>query len=165
MSETHAYGHNPIDYGHDGPSLNIVNLVDAMEAIKVDGVPVHGADATGLPLHSNGHLGVDMLSVPPNAQFPIHTHPGDHLLLCLEGEGTITIGDITYEVEPGDIYMVPGEIPHAVGAGGAGHVLIATGSPHKPVDSPERMTYTDWAGNPTGRPLFVDIEAEPGSES
>lgn len=135
--------------------LDIINLRTAAEAIKTEGVPVHGAPATGLPLHTNGHLGVDMLSVPPHAQFPVHTHPGDHLLLCLEGEGTISVGERTYEVQPGDIYMVPGHIPHAVGAGAAGHVLIATGSPHKPVESPERMTLTDWAGNETSKPLFA----------
>ncbi|WP_405759471.1 cupin domain-containing protein [Streptomyces sp. NBC_01420] len=136
--------------------LNIINLRAAAEALMAHGVDVHGADARGLPLHSNGHLGVDLLQVPPNTSFPIHVHPGDHLLLCLAGEGTISVGERTYEVRPGDIYMVDGDTPHAVGAGEAGHTLLAIGAPHKPVESPDRMNFTDWSGTVTDAPLFVE---------
>ncbi|MBA9005973.1 cupin domain-containing protein [Thermomonospora cellulosilytica] len=135
--------------------LSIINLRAATLAVAEQGVPVHGADALGLALHTNGHLGADLLKVPPHARFPIHVHPGDHLLLCLEGEGTISIDERTYQVRPGDIYMVPGQVPHAVGAGEAGHTLLAIGAPHKPVDSPERMSFTDWAGTVSDLPLFA----------
>lgn len=135
--------------------LNIINLRAAAEALTEYGVDVHGADARGLPLHSNGHLGADLLQVPPNASFPIHVHPGDHLLLCLDGEGTISVDERTHYVRPGDIYMVPGNVPHAVGAGEAGHTLLAIGAPHKPVESPERMNFTDWSGALTDAPLFI----------
>ena len=140
--------------------LDIVNLTWAALQIVKDGVPVHGADAIGLALHSNGHLGADLLRVPPGTSFPIHTHPGDHLLLCLEGSGTITIGERTHRVHPGDFYMVNGQTPHAVGAGlDAHHVLIAIGAPHKPVDSPERMQFTDWTGKILDQPLFHTDES------
>ncbi len=46
--------------------------------------------------------------------------------------------------------MVNGHIPHAVGAL-TDHILVAIGAPHKPVDSPERMVFVDWEGNPTER--------------
>ena len=135
-------------------TLSVINLMEAAEEVLKSGVPVHGADAIGLALHSNGHMGADILSVPPNAAFPVHTHPGDHLLLCLAGTGTISVGEVTYKVVPGDFYMVDGLTPHAVGAGDEGHILVAIGSPHKPIQSPERMTFTDWDGNPTVTPLF-----------
>lgn len=138
-------------------TLKVVNLEKAAREVAEHGVPVHGANAIGLPLHSNGHLGADILSVPPNAAFPVHTHPGDHLLLCLAGTGTISVGEVTYEVEPGDFYMVDGLTPHAVGAGPEGHVLIAIGSPHKPIQSPERMTFTDWHGNILETPVFHKV--------
>jgi len=139
--------------------LRITNL-EAIRQLLIDGggVPVVGAPATGWPLHSNGHLGADMLNVPPDGQFPVHTHPGDHLLLCVAGTGTISIDEQTFKVRPGDLYMVPGLVPHAVGAGPLGHVLVAIGAPHKPVDSPDRMAAVDWQGQPVAKPI-TDVPA------
>jgi quercetin dioxygenase-like cupin family protein len=137
-------------------SLSIKNLGELAAAVAQIGVPVHGAPALGLPLHTNGHLGADLLHVKAGDRFPVHTHPGDHLLLCLAGKGTISVGKITYNVVPGDIYMVDGLVPHAVGAApDAEHVLVAIGAPHKPVDSPERMQWTDWDGLKVDKPLFA----------
>lgn len=138
--------------------LRIVKLPGEAARVAADGVPVHGADAVGLNLHTNGHLGADILWVPATKQFPVHTHPGDHLLYCLEGTGTITVGECTYAVEPGDLYMVDGLVPHAVGAGPHDHILVAIGAPHKPVDSPERMAFTDWEGRAVTAPLFAEPE-------
>lgn len=132
--------------------VKIVNLWTAQLELPRGGVDVHGAPARGLALHSNGHLGADMLYVRAGDQFPVHTHPGDHLLYCLAGEGTITVDQVTYQIRPGDLYMVDGLVPHAVGAV-TDHVLVAIGAPHKPVDSPERMTFVDWEGRPVDRPL------------
>jgi quercetin dioxygenase-like cupin family protein len=136
--------------------LSIVNLLEAAETISADGIPVHGADALGRGLHTNGHLGADILWVPATKKFPVHTHPGHHLLYCIAGTGTITVGEETYAVGPGDLYMVDGLVPHAVGAGSSDHVLMAIGAPHKPVDSPERMAFTDWEGAPVAVPIFVE---------
>lgn len=129
-------------------SLIVTNIYELQDRVVELGVEMWGAPAMGLPLHTNGNLGVDLVHVEPGQAFPIHTHPGDHLLLCIKGSGTISIGRETYAVKPGDLYMVPGLIPHAVGAGEDDvHVLAAIGSPHRPVDSPGRMTPTDWDGN------------------
>lgn len=132
--------------------VKIVNLNDVRDRVASEGVQVHGAPAVGLPLHTNGHLGADMLHVHAGDQFPVHTHPGDHLLYCLAGEGTITVDEVTYKIKPGDFYMVNGMTPHAVGAI-TDHVLVAIGSPHKAVDSPERMEWVDWDGNPVETPI------------
>jgi quercetin dioxygenase-like cupin family protein len=115
-------------------------------------LPVHGAPAVGHPMHSNGHLGADLIHVAAGDQFPVHTHPGDHLLYCVSGHGTITVDQVVYEIHPGDLYMVDGMVPHAVGAI-TNHTILAIGSPHKAVDSPERMTWVDWQGNPIDSPL------------
>lgn len=137
-------------------TVKIVNLEKMAAIINECGVPVHGAPAIGMNLHTNGNLGADILWVPARKRFPIHTHPGDHLLYCLSGTGTITVDEITHEIGPGDFYMVDGLVPHAVGAGDEDHILVAIGSPHKPVDSPERMAFTDWDGNPLARPIYVE---------
>ena len=135
--------------------VSIVSLHAEKAAVRVHGVPVHGAPAIGLPLHTNGNLGADILFVEAGKQFPVHTHPGDHLLYCLEGRGTISVDGVTYEIQPGDIYMVDGLVPHAVGAIDD-HTIVAIGSPHKPVASPERMAFVDWDGNPVDQPINAD---------
>lgn len=104
--------------------------------VTADGYP---ATATGAKLLTNGVLGADLLVIPAHARFPLHVHPGHHLLLCLVGAGTFTLGGVTHPVKPGDLYMVEGSVPHAVGAGTSTHVLVSFGSPHVALDSPYRM--------------------------
>lgn len=95
--------------------------------------------ATGESTVSNGHLGADVIHVRAGEGFIPHTHPGDHLLIIVGGQGTITYGGKIYPTEAGQIYLIDGNVPHAVGAI-TDHVILAVGSPHKPVDSPDRMT-------------------------
>ena len=156
----------------DKPSaLTIVNIDEIAKIVSEKGVPVHGADALGLTLLSNGELGADVLWVPAGARFPVHTHPGHHLLLCMSGAGTITVDAQTHQVRPGDFYLINGAEPHAVGAAAdQDHILLSIGVPHKPVQSPDRMQITDWAGSPLGVPIFVsngvaaDYLAPPGDD-
>ena len=137
--------------------LCIKNLDELAKVAAEIGVPVVGAPALGVPLHSNGHLGADLLYVKPGDRFPVHTHPGDHLLVSLAGSGTISVGEVTYKVRPGDIYMVDGLIPHAVGAAEDDHhILMAIGAPHKAVQAPDRMQFVDWQGNKLTSPIFAE---------
>jgi quercetin dioxygenase-like cupin family protein len=101
--------------------------------------PLAHSSATGDALVSNGHLGADVIRLAAGERFAPHTHPGDHLLIVIGGQGTITYDGVIYPTRAGEIYLVAGEIPHAVGAI-TGHVILAVGSPHQPVDSPHRMT-------------------------
>ena len=48
------------------------------------------SNATGEPLLSNGSLGADIIRLAAGDGFVPHTHPGDHLLIVLAGQGTIT---------------------------------------------------------------------------
>lgn len=94
--------------------------------------------ATGQGLVTNGHLGVDIIRLGAGRGFVPHTHPGDHLLICVGGLGTITYDGHIYPTQAGQVYMVEGEVPHAVGAI-TDHVILAVGSPHKAVDDTGRM--------------------------
>ena len=94
--------------------------------------------ATGDGLVTNGHVGADIIRLKAGDKFTAHTHSGDHLLIIIGGEGTITYDGKIYPTKAGDIYMVEGKVPHAVGAI-TDHVILAVGSPHKAVDSPDRM--------------------------
>jgi hypothetical protein len=107
-------------------------------------VPMAHSVQTGDALVSIGTLGADLIRVGAGTGFAPHTHPGDHLLLVVRGRGTITLAGRVYPTFPGDVYVVPGREPHAVGAIDD-HVLIAVGSPHRAIDDPDRMTVVDYA--------------------
>jgi quercetin dioxygenase-like cupin family protein len=106
-------------------------------------VKMHGANATGESLVTNGAIGADIIRLPAGYGFSPHTHPGHHVLAVLGGRGTITYGGRVYETLAGQIYLVEGLVPHAVGAI-SDHVILAIGSPHRTVDSPERMTLVEY---------------------
>ena len=107
--------------------------------------PAHMAhsNATGMGLVSNGFLGADIIRLSAGDGFVPHTHPGDHLLIVVGGQGTITYDGKIYPTRAGQIYMVAGKVPHAVGAI-TDHVILAVGAPHKPVDSVDRMTPVEY---------------------
>lgn len=96
------------------------------------------APATGQALASNGQLGVDLIRLEAGKGFQPHTHPGDHVLIVVGGEGTITYDGVVYPTRSGDLCMIDGHVPHAVGAR-TDHVILAVGSPHRPVDAIDRM--------------------------
>ncbi|MEA2511418.1 MAG: hypothetical protein QOJ59_905 [Thermomicrobiales bacterium] len=96
------------------------------------------SNATGEGLVSNGFLGADVIRLAAGDGFVPHMHPGDHLLIVVGGLGTITCGGKVYPTRAGEIYLVEGEVPHAVGAI-TDHVILAVGAPHRPVDATDRM--------------------------
>jgi quercetin dioxygenase-like cupin family protein len=122
-----AAGHDPINHAQ----LLRVN----MNARPLQMAHSH---ATGMAMVTNGFLGADVIHLSAGDGFVPHTHPGDHLLIVLGGQGTITYAGKIYPTEAGQIYMIDGDVPHAVGAI-SDHVILAVGSPHRPVDAGDRM--------------------------
>lgn len=106
-------------------------------------VPMADSRATGKGMATNGQLGGDVIRLAAGDAFSAHTHPGDHLLIVLAGAGTIVLGDTVYPTHAGELYVVDGGVPHAVGAI-TDHVILAVGAPHKPVDAPDRMTVLEY---------------------
>jgi quercetin dioxygenase-like cupin family protein len=107
-------------------------------------VPMHNTDATAWKLVTSHKLGVDHITVPAGSGFPPHTHPGDHLLIVIAGRGTITVDGKIYPTHGGQVYFVPGDKTHAVGAIDEHHIL-AVGAPHRLPDDPERMALVEYA--------------------
>ena len=122
-----------------------------------------GTAATGDPLLSNGKLGADIIRVPAGQGFLPHTHPGDHLLIVIGGQGTIVYDGRIYPTRAGQIYMIEGKVPHAVGAI-TDHVIIAVGSPHKAVDAPDRMSLVEYQAVTTDMSVLYCLICEREAE-
>ena len=58
-----------------------------------------------------------MLSVvtfEPNAVVEMHSHPHEQMGMMISGKAEFTIGGITKLIGPGDIWRIPGGVPHKV---------------------------------------------------
>lgn len=107
-------------------------------------------------------MGIDLIDMDAHSAFPLHTHPGSHILFILEGKGTVTIGDNVYETKPGDCYFVPADVAHGVGAI-EHHQLLSIGFPHKKLDDPARMNIVD-SEYLEQQPMFATIYSNEGGE-
>jgi len=104
------------------------------------------SDATGLPLVKLGGFGGDLIKFEPGKKVGPHTHPGSHILICVRGDGMLWFDGEEHRIDVGFIYLVPGDVPHAVYARPDATeplVLFAIGNDHQPVDSPARLASLD----------------------
>ncbi|TDB90334.1 cupin domain-containing protein [Actinomadura sp. KC216] len=96
-------------------------------------------NATGEAMVRSGTaIGADVIRLAAGAGFAPHTHPGHHVLTVIAGMGTITYGGRIHQTRAGQVYLIEGDVPHAVGAI-TDHLILAIGAPHKPVDAHDRM--------------------------
>lgn len=127
--------------------ISILNLEQTEWLTMVDdaGTPLHGivgrAGVVGI-VPDAGEIGVDMIRVEPGSAFPLHTHPGAHILYVTEGEGYIAVAVTEYSIRAGDSVFVAAEFPHSVRnpkESNCALTFLAIGMPHKHVGSSERM--------------------------
>ncbi len=57
---------------------------------------------------------LSLVELTPHAEVPTHTHPHEQAGMVLEGEAEMTVGGETRHLKPGDIYVVPSDVVHAV---------------------------------------------------
>ena len=97
----------------------------------------------------SGHeIGVDLIEMQPGSAFPLHVHPGDHILYIESGEGIVHIRGRDRTVRKGDTVFIAAEHPHGVRVPVPGAteslVLLAFGHPHKHVSATDRMHEVDY---------------------
>lgn len=99
-------------------------------------------------------FGADLIEMEPGSAFPLHVHPGDHILYVLEDsvDGIVHVDGVDYVVRPGDSIFIPADYPHGVKTFTSDQFLarapgplrfLAVGVPHKHVSSTERMRIVD----------------------
>jgi quercetin dioxygenase-like cupin family protein len=50
--------------------------------------------------------------IAPGDRIPLHTHPINEVIVILEGNAEVTLGDDAHEVAPGTVVFVPAGSPH-----------------------------------------------------
>ncbi len=50
--------------------------------------------------------------IAPGDRIPLHTHPINELIVILEGNPEVTLGDDTQAVGPGTVVFIPARTPH-----------------------------------------------------
>ena len=63
-----------------------------------------------------GCLGLSVVRFEPGADLPEHAHPHEQMGLLLSGRLEFTIGGETALLEAGDIWRIPGSVPHSARA-------------------------------------------------
>jgi quercetin dioxygenase-like cupin family protein len=60
------------------------------------------------------HLQFSLAEIPAGETIPSHTHPNEQLGIILSGMLKFTIAEETKMLRPGDVFRIPGGVPHSV---------------------------------------------------
>jgi quercetin dioxygenase-like cupin family protein len=70
-----------------------------------------------------------VVELDPGAEVAEHAHENEQLGLVLQGSMAFRIGDEERELEPGDTWTIPSNMPHSAVAGPEGAVVIDVFAP------------------------------------
>lgn len=115
----------------------------ALPMTKIDVVDVHAAvdsdKLTDADPFKRTYLGHGRSS----SVFVFQGHPGpfrkhihvthDEIGYVLEGSGSVSVGDVSRPVKPGDVWVIPANTPHSGEFGGPCRVLFIS----SPIDDPQ----------------------------
>jgi quercetin dioxygenase-like cupin family protein len=76
------------------------------------------------------------IELDPGTEVPEHRHVNEQTGILLRGSLRFRIGDETKDLVPGSTWVIPADVPHAVGAGPEGAFLVELFAPPR----------ADWAG-------------------
>ena len=66
-------------------------------------------------LFETSDMHFNVYCIAPGQQNPLHRHPlSDEILYFVEGEGECVVGLETCPVKPGDLVLVPKNVPHSI---------------------------------------------------
>lgn len=51
--------------------------------------------------------------IQANAELPQHQHPHEQIVNMLQGEFELTVDGVPLHLKPGDVVVLPGNVPHA----------------------------------------------------
>jgi quercetin dioxygenase-like cupin family protein len=77
-----------------------------------------------------------IVELEAGCSIPEHLHPNEQLGVCISGSLRFRIGEETREVVPGDMWCIPGDVPHQIEVGPGGALVVECFAPAR----------SDWAG-------------------
>ena len=72
---------------------------------------------------TGNELQVIRAEMAPGADFPIHRHPQEQIIVVLHGALEFTVGDQRRIVRPGQAIRIPADVPHGGGVHGSEPVV------------------------------------------
>ena len=118
----------PINHHTVKPEVHLTPEIKATELVKPN---------------VEGRMSSHKIWIPPNIDYPPHQHPSPHIIIVLEGGGWMKYEwqgeEIRSLIGAGDVFHMPENTPHQVGADSRGMVMIAVGVDSKPLTDPDRM--------------------------
>jgi len=78
---------------------------------------------------SGERMMLSLVTLAPNAVVPTHSHPHEQMGMMVSGTMEFTIEGETRQLGPNEMYLVPGDVPHAAKAGPGGAVALDAFSP------------------------------------
>lgn len=64
--------------------------------------------------YAGEHLQISVVDIPPDGVVEWHQHPNEQMGVLISGRALFHIGDEVKELQPGDIYLMPGNVRHKV---------------------------------------------------
>ena len=115
---------------HEFASVKDIRPLALMDGLRVR--PVGGERIT-----------LAVFELDPGSAMPEHRHPNEQVGVVVRGELTFTVGGETRLRKPGDMWVIPPGVPHAVDrTGEVGCTIVETFSPPR----------DDWADKPSQEP-------------
>lgn len=78
------------------------------------------------------HAMLSVVTIDPNAQGQLHSHPEEQWGVLLEGSAVRIQGNEEIRVKKGDFWRTPGNVPHTMRAGPEGARVLDIFSPPRP---------------------------------
>ena len=103
---------------------NFFNLSDPDQ-----GIPRQLAEGISTRVFPGEQAMLSLVTIAPNAEGRLHSHPEEQWGIMLEGEGVRVQDGVEVAVEKGDFWRTPGGVPHSFRAGPSGATVLDVFAP------------------------------------
>ena len=115
-----------------------VNVVNIEEAVNNDLLTAD--DAFKRTYVGHGKMSSVFIFQGHKGPFRQHVHPGhDEIGYVLAGSGSVTVGDVTRPVNPGDVWIIPANTVHSAEFGDEPVRVLFVSSPIDDPDNQDRV--------------------------
>ncbi len=103
---------------------NFFNLSDPEQ-----GIPRQLTEGVSTRVFPGDQAMLSLVTIEPNAEGRMHSHPEEQWGIMLEGEGVRVQDGVEVAVKKGDFWRTPGGVPHSFRAGPSGATVLDVFAP------------------------------------